>query len=134
MSAKPLHPRLERTSPPAPPGRLRAAALAAAAGRWDARPDPWARLWESRTARWAWAAALAGLIAADFLLSAKSPRGAAGPAGETLVRREAPELAEATAVLRLRIDRVLWAGESPSPAPIAPRRAMPSQGPTKEPS
>ena len=61
--------------PPVPPATLRADALAAAAAALAAppRPDVWARLLASRTARVAWAASVAALAAANVLLSRRTP-------------------------------------------------------------
>ncbi len=138
MREQPIHPRLAGTVPPALPEHLRAAVLAAAERSWDARPDLWTRLWESRSARLTWAAAVVALAVGNLLLPNPEPRPAAagarttGGGPETLARPAEPELEEATGTLRLRITRLTWVGEGTSRDGIAPARS--ATRPIKEPS
>ncbi len=63
-----LFPGLE---PPPPPADLRGRALAAARQRMTETPapDPWSRIWNSRSVRLAWAAAVILLLVGNVLIS-----------------------------------------------------------------
>lgn len=93
--AEPLFSTLQ---PPDPPSELRCRVLAAAALTGGRAPDVWDRLWTSRPARLAWAAAVLGLAIGHLAISGRNPR----PPAETAVpvasiavnRGELAELAE----------------------------------------
>lgn len=89
-------PLLRDLAPPAPPGDLREAALAAAGAAFRAPPSPdvWARLLASRAARLAWAASVAALAAANLLVSRQTP--APAPALSTAPGRPDADLAAIT--------------------------------------
>jgi hypothetical protein len=98
---------LDRVELPPPPADLEARSLAAARtamARTPVRPDLWTRLWDSRPARLAWAAAVAGLVLGHVVLSLPD-RPVAARLGPPLLLAGAPpdhELAEATELPRLR--------------------------------
>jgi len=130
MSHEPIHPRLNGMRPPAPPERLRAAALGAAERSWGERPGVWTRLWESRAARLAWAATVVALAASHVLFFHTTRPSGADVAAPTLATRGGPEMEEVTSVLELRIAPIAWVGEGLSrTATTAPRR---SPNPKKE--
>jgi hypothetical protein len=144
VNEHPIDPRLAGAAPPEPPERLRAAALAAAEGAWDERPDLWTRLWESRRLRIAWAAAVLALVASHAGISIADRRAAARAHTAAAPTRSPerlpavvgspalPELGEVADVLRLRITRIQWTGEASPPRALArPVSPPPSD---KEPS
>lgn len=102
---------LDRVELPPPPAELEARSLAAARtamARTPARTDLWTRMWESRAARLAWAAAVAGLVLGHVALSLPNRPSAARSGPPMLLAGTAPdaELAEATQLLRLRSGRL----------------------------
>lgn len=90
---EPLFPGLEV---PGPPDDLRRQVLDRATNAMGAEPrrDPWARLWESRPARLAWAASILALVAGHVLL----PTGnGTAPQGTRLARGDSPARVQAKA-------------------------------------
>ena len=66
----------EGLEPPAPPPQLRSRVLAVATEEGGAeQPDPWSKIWNHRGIRWAWAAAVAGLVVGHVLISVQSNSG-----------------------------------------------------------
>jgi len=90
---------LDGMAAPAAPAGLRATVLreARAAAHAKLAPDIWTRLWESRTARIAWALTLAGLVLANVGISLDDPPRARSALYE-------PELAEIVDLPRLKLD------------------------------
>jgi hypothetical protein len=117
---------LDRVEPPHPPSDLEARSLAearAAMARPAVRTDLWTRLWNSRTARLAWAAAVAALVLGHVILSVPARVGSARPGAPLYLAGNAldPELAEATELPRLR------SGQLPQlDTTIVPRSAPPA--------
>ena len=97
---------LEPANPP-PGTRDRALAAARAARVHGAKPDDlWARVWRSRPARLAWAAAVVALIVANLVVSVgRSPQGGSShrPALASLDNGE-PELIAIAELPPLRLD------------------------------
>jgi hypothetical protein len=123
---------LDRVEPPPPPDDLEARSLAAARtamARTPARTVLWTRLWESRAARLAWAAAVAGLVLGHVVLSLPNRQAAARPGPPMLLAGTATdaELIEATQLLRLRSGRLPQLDTA-----IAPRPAAPTNRPARE--
>jgi len=118
-----------------PPGtRERALAAARAARTAPAQPDDlWTRVWRSRPARLAWAAAVAALIVANLVVSVeRSPKGGASraPALASLDSGE-PELIAIAELPPLRLD--LTPAIDPFGRPAAAQN-QPSQQTSRRPS
>ena len=96
---------------PRPPDSLRARSLAAAAATMAgsaSRPGLWVRMWQTRAARLAWAAAVAGLVLAHVVLSVPA-RSTTAHGGSALLLAGAgpdPELAATVTLPRLRSNRL----------------------------
>jgi hypothetical protein len=91
------------------------------------RPDLWSRLWESRAARLAWAAAVATLLLGHVVLSLPGRPPAPRPAAPLMLASATPdpELAEAVTLPRLGSGRLPQLDTAPvrEPAQPAPRAA-----------
>ncbi len=90
--------------PAAPPAQTRtravAAALAADVEQEDAG-EVWARLWQSRPARLAWAAAVTVLVIANLALSVSGPNNRGGPPGHTIIADSGAQPSELAAIAEL---------------------------------
>jgi hypothetical protein len=128
---------LDRVEPPAPPTELEGRSLAAARtamARPAARTDIWTRLWESRTARFAWAAALAALVLGHVILSVPAREGTARPGAHLYLAGNVldPELAEATELPRLRSGHLPQLDTTIVPRPAAPADQTPERRPNHD--
>jgi len=102
---------LERFETPDPPAGLRARSLAAARlamAQPAPRPDRWTRLWQSRAARLAWAAAVVVLVLGHVALSMPPHPTTVRPGTSLLLAGSIPdlELAATVTLPRLRSNRL----------------------------
>ena len=115
-------------APPAAPPELREKVLAAARAALlepPRRPDVWARLWESRAARLAWAASVLLLLGGHALV----PRPHAGRPAALAARGADAEIAAIGRLPRLDLDARPLRAEA---GPPAPHRVPPAHTPAKE--
>jgi len=115
-------------APPAAPPELREKVLAAARAALlepPRRPDAWARLWESRAARLAWAASVLLLLGGHALV----PRPHAGRPAALAARGADAEIAAIGRLPRLDLDARPLRAEA---RPPAPHRVPPAHAPAKE--
>ncbi|MEX1308982.1 MAG: hypothetical protein AB1Z65_01045 [Candidatus Sulfomarinibacteraceae bacterium] len=96
--------------PQAPPGlRQRVIAAARAAAEGDDEPDRWARIWESRPVRLAWAASIGALIFGHLVIGGPVGRRSAQPAIPLAAAVETDhELAEIVGLERMTVDLPGW--------------------------
>lgn len=115
-------------APPAAPPELREKVLAAARAALlepPRRPDAWARLWESRAARLAWAASVLLLLGGHALV----PRPHAGRPAALAARGADAEIAAIGRLPRLDLDARPLRAEA---GPPATHRVPPAHAPAKE--
>ena len=120
-------------APPAAPPELREKVLAAARTALlepPRRPDAWARLWESRAARLAWAASVLLLLGGHALVPRPhAGRPAAPPPAALAARGADAEIAAIGRLPRLDLDARPLRAEA---GPPAPHRVPPAHAPAKE--
>lgn len=122
-------------APPAAPPELREKVLAAARAALlepPPSPDAWSRLWESRVARLAWAAAVLLLLGGHALVSRSHEDRTPAPTSTALAdatRSTDAEIAAIGRLPRLDLDARPLSAEPPLPTP---RHVPPAHAPAKE--